>query len=149
MATVKPPPTRAQDIKTREDAIKRKLEETNHKNWLAAQAKISSKTGGTKTYDAKVIDSGTGAAKGMSKSDYGSGSGAAIPYQVGTAKWTATKANPKAPKPKPPAKPFKPGTVGPIKQNPKPHYGSGSPFDNKTPLSTTSGTAIYRRLKRL
>lgn len=105
--------SREAEIKAREDAIKRRLEETNKKN----------KDTATKTLDKRLKDMALkgkygkvtekyqtqqilGADKGFTKSDYGVGAGAAIPYQIGTAEKTVSRESvrpekPRAYKPKP------------------------------------------------
>lgn len=79
-------PTRDQQVKAREDAIKRRLEQGNSKNRSAAlksaqaDAKKAAGTGKTitKTYKNEVINRGGGYAK----SDYGVDVGAAIPWKT-------------------------------------------------------------------
>ncbi|MFE1145192.1 LysM peptidoglycan-binding domain-containing protein [Streptomyces rochei] len=100
---------RSAEIKARENAIKRRLEQESSKARSAALKDVRSqagKAGGTgktftKNYTTKSI---LGENKGFTKSDYGVGNGAAIPYQVGnaTAKVSATAT--KKPKKQPPKK---------------------------------------------
>ncbi len=101
-------PSRSSQIRSKEAAITRRLSEVNSKNKKTASRAVMSgaiklkkaKKYGTitKSYDTQKI---LGADKGFTKSDYGVGSGAAIPYQIGAGKGkvSATVARPK-PKPK-------------------------------------------------
>lgn len=75
-------------IAGREAAIKRKLDKSNMANQRTALASINKKTGGTKKYATKEI---AGADKGFTKSDYGVGLGAAIPYQITDGSGSVTK----------------------------------------------------------
>lgn len=106
-------PTRDQQIKAKEDAIKRRLASDSSKAKATAQSKVNkaaaarAKLGkyGTVTgsYDTKKI---LGSKEGFSKSDYGVGAGAAIPYQIGSGKGSVSKTiNKPKPKPKPRPKP--------------------------------------------
>jgi hypothetical protein len=101
--------TRNREIRAKEDAIKRRLQRSNDNNKKSAQksaAALANKAKGTgktftKSYTTQKI---LGADKGFTKSDYGVGAGAAIPYQIGDSKSTvAIKATGGKPKPKPTA----------------------------------------------
>lgn len=95
-------PARAAEIKGREDAIKRKLDVKNNANRTTALKSINSAKGGTATYGTQVI-SGPNTGTGYSKSDYGAGTGAAIPYRIENSAGTVSKAKPKPPSPPKPS----------------------------------------------
>lgn len=109
--------SRAAQIKSKEDAIKRRLEKDSSaakskaQQAASAKAKLAKGTGKkfTVNYNTQSI---LGENKGFTKSDYGVGAGAAIPYQIGSGKGSvsATASKP-APKPKPKPKP-KPASKG-------------------------------------
>jgi hypothetical protein len=92
-------PTRDAAIKAKENAIKSRLSRLNTTNKLAAQkvvnkqrstyAKNKPAKGKTfmKQYNTQAIK---GAKEGFTPSDYGVGAGAAIPYQIGESKATAS-----------------------------------------------------------
>jgi nucleoid-associated protein YgaU len=106
-------PSRDAQIKAKEDAIKRKLAKDSSgdkaKALKLAQAKAKLAPGTGKKFTAQYTTKNIlGEDKGFSKSDYGVGAGAAIPYQIGSGRAsvsaTATKPKPKPkPKPRPPA----------------------------------------------
>ncbi|MFE1914986.1 hypothetical protein [Streptomyces anandii] len=91
-------PTRSQQILAKENAIKNRLNGINTQNRVKATAQVSNdikkllkkhKSGTvTKSYKTQSI---LGANKGFSKSDYGVGQGAGIPYQIGTSTQKVTQ----------------------------------------------------------
>lgn len=104
---------RDREIRAKENAILARLSRTNSNNRLSAQNKVNSQArayGKRKPVKGKTFVSSyetqkiKGADQGFSKSDYGVGAGAAIPYQIGIQKNTATaKYTPKVPRIKKPA----------------------------------------------
>lgn len=115
-------PTRSQEIKAKEDAIKKRLDAANKPAAAKATANVArdlaslkkkGKTGtASSSYSAKSI---LGADKGFTKSDYGVGSGAAIPYQIGNTT-KKVSAHYSAPGKKPPVK------TPPINNKPSPGH---------------------------
>lgn len=88
-------PTRDQQIVAKENAIKKRITWNNTKNRLRATAdankeftKKKGKAPVVKTYDTQKL---LGEKEGYTKSDYGIGQGAAIPYQIKSGKDTVVK----------------------------------------------------------
>ncbi|MGS2592248.1 hypothetical protein [Streptomyces hebeiensis] len=77
---------RKTEISMREAAIKRRLAKANNDARNKTIKSIDPKKGGTKSYTTQSIKTGGG----FTKSDYGVGSGAAIPYQLSNTKKTIT-----------------------------------------------------------
>lgn len=103
--------SRDRAILLKENAIKAKLNKYNQTNKTSAQTKLNKtvadygkkKPPKSRTFTQQyATQSIKGADKGFSKSDYGVGAGAAIPYQIGSGQSTASATyNPPGTKPKP------------------------------------------------
>lgn len=104
-------PTRSSAILAKENAIKAKLNKYNVANKKSATAQATKKLKpwlkGKKAHTSTAFyntQSIKGADKGFTKSDYGVGAGAAIPYQIGTDRQVAKVTHNPNPKPKPTTK---------------------------------------------
>jgi hypothetical protein len=84
-------PSRSKLILDKENAIKRRLAAQNEKNKTSAYNKITKRSSsGYRDYNTQSIKTGNG----FTKSDYGVGNGAAIPYQLQDTKKTVTRSFP-------------------------------------------------------
>lgn len=116
--------SREKQIAVKHGAVKRAIQASNSK--ASKKAKDSIKKKGTASYKEQYLK---GSKQGFTKSDYGVGKGAAIPYQVGTNTAKVSKGIKTRPKPvdrgwdKPPK--FPPGKPKPM---PRPTPRSGAVF---------------------
>lgn len=119
-------------IKAKQSAIQRRLDKSNAKNKAAAEKKAGK--GKTATWNTQYVK---GKSQGYTKSDYGVGMGAAIPYSVGT-----TKKNNKPPtKPKPPTTPPRD-----LPSNTKP--GMNPPVAPTRPIGVNDGLNTWKNKRK-
>jgi hypothetical protein len=126
MQSASPTNSRSAEIAAKELAVRRKLSDYNSKNKNSALVKLKKNKAkvATERYNLKSIRTGDG----FTRSDYGVGKGAGIPYQIKQTSATVNKGRPnfKPPKPRPKAPTPKFPPSGVIKPMPRPTPSSKS-----------------------